>query len=160
MKIWIHSDPENGENGVDPERRQLDGCVGGGRVSGGSQEIWGQKRSKSQVYQVSDCTPRKRLVHVLALTVYYGEKIEALGGIPITLTQYISGHCGLEPRNPYSWARLLPTIPIHFQVWMEEESITWNKMMPLDWMIFSAPFSTHKYPGIDPMSFCGSTALL
>lgn len=50
-------------------------------------------------------------------------------------------------QGPLSCARALSTIPARFQAWMEEESLPWDRMMALDWMILSRPFITHKYPG-------------
>lgn len=59
--------------------------VGAGCIWWVPGDVGTEKRTKSEVYQVSDCGPEERLVHVLALSVYYGKEIEALGGAPITL---------------------------------------------------------------------------
>lgn len=140
---WTHSGPENGENGVDPEQWKLNGW---GLVGPRRCRDWGKGTSQRFPKWLTH-TWIKTGPHPSISSVLWGRKLRHWEDLWWSLHNNISGHSGLEPRNPYSWARVLSTKPAHFQVWMEEESITRNRMMALDWMILSRSFSAHKCPG-------------
>lgn len=76
------------------------------RGIGGSQKMWWwRERNKPKVSQVSNSHLEKGWSASQRYQCAMGRETEALRGALMKLTQCIRGRFGLEPRNPYSWAR-------------------------------------------------------
>lgn len=129
------NETESRESGVDPEKRKQNGRGLGAPKRCGV----GGKRQVKDISQAFSSTDMDKACSTSHHYLYFGEgswgefwsSWHSMSAAILTWNQGILiAELGLSP------------VPAHVQVWMQRESIPWNKRVALDWFIISSPSST------------------